>query len=120
MNARNPRVALLLAAGLGILFAQPFAIAAQAEEPKSLEALAAESASTPAQHQALAAYYRQKAAAAREEVKTHRTMALSYSSRSAGAAAGMRAHCDNLAKAAEQQATEYDALAALHDAEAKK
>ena len=50
----------------------------------------------------------------------HRQMAVSFSSRSAGAEAGMESHCDRLADAAQQSATEYDALAAFHDAVAGK
>ena len=117
MKRSDLRSAMLAAAGLGILLALPHSAVSGEPTPKSLEALAAESASTPAQHQALAAYYRRKSAAAREDVETHREMALSYSNHQAG---GMTAHCDNLAKAAQQQAAEYEALAAFHEAEATK
>lgn len=47
-------------------------------------------------------------------------MAISFSSRSAGAEAGMRSHCARLAEAAQPSATEYDAMAVVHDQEAAK
>ena len=87
---------------------------------KNLATLAAESASTPEQHLALAEYYKDKAAEAQAEVKLHEGMALSYSSRSPGAAAGMANHCNSLAKSAKAEAADYEAMAAFHEAEAKK
>jgi hypothetical protein len=117
MNLRH-RGTFLGAAGIAVLLALP--VPAFSAESKSLEALAAESATGAEQHQALAAYYKDKASAARAEAKSHQGMALSYSSHSAGAAAGMTSHCNNLAKAATSAAAEYDALAAFHESEAKK
>jgi hypothetical protein len=97
-----------------------FPVTGFAAETKSLEALAAESANTPEQHQALAAYYKGRAEDAKAEAKLHQGMALSYSAKGAGAGSGMQTHCANLTKAATQAATEYEALAAFHEAEARK
>lgn len=113
-------IGIFAAASLLGMLALPPASLAEDKEPLSIEALAEKSATTAADHQALAAYYRQKADEARAEVKRHRTMATSFSSRSAGAEAGMRVHCDRLAETAQQEATEYDAMAAIHDEAAKK
>ena len=121
MDRVNHRTnAIVAAAGLCSLLALPSAGSAEDKEPMSIEALAEQSATTAAQHEALAAYYRGKAQNARAEVRRHRSMALSFNSKSAGAEAGMRMHCDRLADAAQQSATEYDAMAAIHDEEAKK
>lgn len=116
---RKDRQITLVAAALATLLAFP--VTGFAEEAKSLEALAAESASTPEQHQALAAYYKGKAEEAKAEAKLHQGMALSYGSKGGGGSgAGMATHCANLTKAAQQAATEYEALAAFHEGEAKK
>lgn len=121
MDSMNHRMnPVLAAAGLCALLAAPSVVTAEDKEQISIEALAEEAANTPAKHEALAAYYREKAADARAEMTRHRSMALSFSSHSVGAEAGMAMHCDRLAKAAQQAATEYDAMAAIHDAKAKK
>lgn len=121
MNAsRTTTIAILAAAALFTTLALPAVGQAADKETLSIEALAEQSATTAAQHEALAAYDRQKADEARAEVKKHRQMAVSFSSRSPGAEAGMAAHCARLADAAQQTANEYDAMAAFHDAEAKK
>lgn len=77
-------------------------------------------ASTPADHEALAAEYDQEAAAARKEAAKHRDMAAAYS---AGVSYGkvghsgkgsMKLHCERLAEHYESLAKDADALAALH------
>jgi hypothetical protein len=74
-------------------------------------------ASTPAQHQQLAKQYRELAEASRTHAKHHRSMAASYAP---GKWDQMRKHCEKLVESFDTQATEYDALAAAHEAAAKK
>lgn len=85
-----------------------------------LEEMAIESASTPAQHQALAAHFKARAEAARKEAARHRAMGKVYSGgRMARSPQPPGTHCTKLADMYDAQATEYDALAAAHEAEAK-
>jgi len=84
-----------------------------------LEQVLIESASTPAQHQALAQHFRAKAAEARADAKRHRSMADSYAGTKLVIAAAQRKHCNDLAVSLEAQAKLYDELAAGHEAEAK-
>ena len=77
-----------------------------------------ESATTPADHEALAAYYTQEAAKARANAAEHRKMAKAYVAPRGGA--GMAAHCDGIAKSFEGIATEYDLMAADHRQIAKQ
>lgn len=95
----------------------------------SLEQLVVESATTPAQHTALAKYYRSKAEAARAEAKEHTAMASTYVPSSAGQKTTwgtiqerqkMADHCKSLAQQSEATAKDYDALAKMHDEMAKK
>lgn len=113
-------ITIIGAAGLVAALALPSIGRAEQKATLSIEALATETATTAAQHEALAAYYRGKAADARAVVKTHRDMAASFVSKADTGMTSMRAHCERLASAAEQEAVEYDALAAVQDAEAKK
>jgi hypothetical protein len=86
-----------------------------------LEEMAVESASTPAQHQALAAHFKGRAEAARKEAARHRAMGKAYSGgRMARSPQPPSTHCTKLADMFDAQATEYDALAAAHEAEAKQ
>jgi hypothetical protein len=109
-------IALSLMVTLGLLAAPSFG----AGEEHSLEQILIESASTPAQHQALASHFRAKAADARAEAKEHRSMADSYGGTKLVVAAAQKKHCNDLATNLEAQAKLYDELAAAHEAEAKK
>ena len=112
-------VAPLVVSLLGIAFAmhadekKP-----SAESSTSVEEMLVEFASTPAEHRALAAHFRTEAAAARREAARHRSMAKHYAGGKLMQRDAARAHCDRLAKRAEQSAAEYDGLAAAHEAEA--
>jgi hypothetical protein len=118
MRNRNLGTNTIVAvAALCSLLALPSATPAADQATVSLEALAEQSATTAAQHESLAAYYRGKAGAARAEAKNHQSMALSFPSKGSS---GMQAHCQNLADAAQKAATSYDAMAAIHDEEATK
>lgn len=88
---------------------------AHAAEPDLEEQIAA--ASTPAQHEAIAGEYRAKATEAREQAKRHRSMAARYGTAKMGMI--QRPHCNKLAANFDDNATEYDALADGHAAEAK-
>jgi hypothetical protein len=85
----------------------------------SLEQALIEGASTPQQHAALANYYEARAADERKDAEAHRAMGKSYAGTKMTQAAAMKDHCDKLAKAAEEQAKEYDALATAHRSMAK-
>lgn len=107
------RLALALA-----LACAPVASVAAADDT-ALEKLLVESASTPAQHKALAEYYKAKAAGLKEEADRHRSMAKSYSGTKLTAAQAMREHCTKLASLADEQAAEYEKMAAMHEAAGK-
>ena len=106
--------ALVLALALGALPAMAFA-----GDASSLEQVLIESASTPKDHQALAKYYAAKAADARKEAESHRSMAKSYGGVKGSQLAMMKDHCEKLAALSDDQAKEFDAMAAAHEAAAK-
>lgn len=78
-----------------------------------------ESATTPAQHAALARYYGEKSAAAAKEAERHRAMAKSYGGAKAAEVARMKAHCKKLSALYDDQARQFDMLATEHAALAK-
>ncbi len=82
-----------------------------------LEAVLIESASTPAQHAALAAHYQAQAADARAQAENHLRMAKRYGTAKNGA--NQKPHCEKLAADYEDMAKNYDALAAGEEAAAK-
>jgi hypothetical protein len=105
---------------LGLAFALA-AAPALAGDDHGLEQMMIESASTPAQHQALADHFHSLAESARRAATRHRAMGKSYAGgRMARSPSLPSTHCTKLAEAFEAQATEYDALAAAHEAEAKQ
>jgi hypothetical protein len=78
-------------------------------------------------HQAIASYYREKAKAARSESEAHKKMAETYRHSHVRQKKGMMArdnkmgdHCDTIVKAYESIAQQYDALAQLHEDQAKE
>ena len=115
---RGTIVTLGLATALMLLPAIP-AVAAEGGSV-SIEELAAKLASTPEEHQAVAAYYRGKAEEARTEAQRHRTMAATYSGGKYVEKKAMEEHCAKLTDTYDALAKEYDALAADHEAAAKK
>lgn len=80
-----------------------------------------EAARTPADHEALAAYYVKEAAAARGKAEDHHKMGKGYASWPAGGRGGgsWTAHCNALAASYEDIAKRYDAMAAEHRQMAK-
>ncbi len=110
-------LALLLGA---LIFSPDVALADHHEkEGHSLEQLVEEMAQTPADHAALAAHYRAKAAEARADASSHEKMAKSYGLQKHGAADPMKQHCKKIAANSRATAAEYDSLAKLHDEKAK-
>jgi hypothetical protein len=78
-----------------------------------------QSARTPADHEAIAAYYDGKAAAATKDAAYHRQMGQSYKGLAGGAsgkgyASAMPQHCEAIAKAADSEAEQYKAMAKAH------
>lgn len=83
-----------------------------------LEHLMIENADTPAEHQALARYYRMKAADATSLAQEHRAMAKSYQAKP-GQKMEMKKHCERVAELNEELAAQYEDLAKGEDAAAK-
>ena len=115
MHSSRIAVALLL----GALAFSP-GLAAAEEGGHSLEELVVEMAHTPADHAALAQHYRAKAAAEQAEAKRHESMARTYTGGKFFQRSSMQAHCKKIAANHTATAAEYEALAKLHDEEAKK
>jgi hypothetical protein len=88
---------------------------AAAEEVHDLEALVIEMATTPAQHKAVAAHDREKAAEARKEAERHRSMLKAYGGTKSVTRQEFEKHCNRLISGSEKQAEEYEELAKLHD-----
>ncbi len=113
--SRNLVMALLL----GTLAFAPGLATAQ-EEGASLEEVVAEMADTKAGHQALANYYTEKAGAARKLAARHHSMHRAYLGGKGMNKQAFVNHCKRIAEQQEAMAKEYDALAKLHEDEAKK
>ena len=111
-----PRITTALLAGA--LFLSPGFVGAQ--ESQSLEQVVGAMAKTPADHAALAKHYEAKAAAARASASEHESMAKSYAASKLTERVKMQEHCKKLAHEYKEQAAQYDALAKLEEAEAKK
>ena len=107
------------AALLGALALSPGAAPAE-EEAGSLEEVVVESAHTPADHLALAAYYRAQADEARAAAQRHQVMGRAYLRGKSGGARPYQSHCRRISEQQEAIAQEYEALAKLHDEEAKQ
>lgn len=88
-------------------------------ESHPLEQVLVETANTAAEHQALAHHFHEKAADARDEAARHEKMGKTYMMGKATERAQMQRHCQKIADGFKAQAAEYDAMAKLHDAEAK-
>ena len=85
-------------------------------------------AKEPPEHRRIAAYYQQEAASLRESAKEHSELAAIYEEKHPFAALESKhgdafgqgaSHCKKFARLAEEQATEADALATLHERMAK-
>jgi len=86
-----------------------------AEEGKSIEQMIA-TAKTPADHEAIAAYYEKEAQTARQQQEKHQNMRDLYAATPALKTKSTTAldHCDGLVKKYKEIAEDYHALATLH------
>jgi hypothetical protein len=100
-----------LAVGATGAAAQP----AEGHGGHELEMLMIQEASTPAQHEALAAHFRAAAAEAKAQSARHKAMAAGYSNPKFAAS---KKHCENLADLYAKQAVDYEELAKAHAAQA--
>ena len=103
--------ALLVVIGIGLT-----GCAGVASSPPPAIQQQIEAARTPADHQALAAYYTQESAAARAKAADHRRMGKAYQAAPSGSRGGgsMPAHCNATAVSYEEIASRFDAMAAEH------
>lgn len=113
----NTNLTLLRRTALGLTVA--LALAGCASSPSSPPADVVqriETAKTPADHEALAAYYTQEAIKAGDNAALHRKMAKSYQVQAASGRGGasMPAHCTALAQSFDGVAKQYDDMAAAH------
>jgi hypothetical protein len=112
---------------LGMLALAPGSSLA-ADPATSLEQVVVEMANTPAEHAALAGYYRSKAEESRAEAREHDSMAKTYAPGTGEKTTWgtiqerqkMADHCKRLSQQSEATAQDYEALAKLHEEEAKK
>lgn len=102
---------------LAVVLASTWALA---KDSHDREEAMIESASTPAQHEALAQHFHGKADEARKEAKRHLSMGKYYAGRKWAVAASQSKHCQDLAANLESQAKLYDELAVGHESEAKQ
>ena len=78
-----------------------------------------QSAHTPAEHQALARYFRAQAADAKALAGTHSAMRESYNGKP-GELRNMNKHCDQIAKLNQDLATQYETMAKAEEAAAAR
>ena len=116
--------ALVMAAALSLGLAAVGA-AGSSNEPRDMQGAQLGVPQTPDEHFARAAYYKEKAAAYRQEAETHHKMFADYDKKhgSPGAKAltgqdasvnKMRKHCDDYIKEAETLAAEAERFAEFH------
>tara|TARA_R110002110_G_scaffold412440_1_gene638399 strand:+ start:14026 stop:14394 length:369 start_codon:yes stop_codon:yes gene_type:complete len=109
---------------LGAILAMSIPVYAQPEEAPFVKLLN-EMTEKPEHHLAIAVYYRTLASEARAEVEKHEAMTNTYRhdhqrfKAGRGTGQSMSKHCDRLIQLYQSTAEEYEALAALHEAEAE-
>ena len=106
--------AVVLAATVTVAWLESAARAADITDDNVASAVAA--AKTPADHQALAAYFTTKAEAAQANIEKHEAMAKAFSGKSQTV---MSTHCQSLIRTEKQLVKEYTALAKAQAALAK-
>jgi len=113
---RRSTIGLLLASALLAPLSLPVAAQAQPEAETDLEQVLAESADSALEHEALARYYRARAAHARRKAEAHRWMSTHYGgSLRPALAAEQRQHCAQLASIYDGQGKIFDQLAQGHE-----
>lgn len=102
---------LVTTAGIGLAGCAGIATSPSAALQQQIEA-----ARTPADHEALAAYYVDKALSARASAEEHRRMEKTYQGSPPGGRGGgsIAAHCNAIAGGYQDIATRFDAMAAEH------
>ncbi len=105
-------IAIALALGAFALSAGPSF--ADGNSP-SLEQFVIEAAETPAQHTALANFYKASAAEARAEATRHNQMGRAYGPGRMSEHQRMKEHCDEIAKNFTATAKAFDGMAAAHE-----
>lgn len=117
MKIRNIASSLLL----GAVFSLPIYVHADSKDDAIVK-LVSDFADKPEQHQALASYYKEKAADAKKDLEVHRSMKKGFTTNSkfAGAYGGMQSMCDELIKSDEAAIKAYDAMASEHAVGVKK
>ncbi len=113
---RNRIAGVLL---VGALALSP-GFASAEESGASIEQLLVDMADTPADHAALAKYYRAKAADERAAAGTHQAMGRSYGGGKMAQRQQLEGHCKKISEQNTATAAEYEALAKLHEEAAKK
>ena len=113
---RTSRSALALMAAAMLLAVSPLVQAGEGEG--NLVELLVESADTPQEHKALAAYFHDLAENRRAEAARHRSMAKYYGGQKETARQQGKEHCDRLVRLNEDEAAQYEALAKLHESQA--
>lgn len=111
------RTVAVLAIGTLLALAPAAGLADTETSVQRLEELAVQSANTPAEYQALAGYYRDKADDARQVAEHHRNMAKGYLGKP-GQARNMREHCNEIVELNENLAAQYGKLAKAYEAQA--
>ena len=102
-----------------VLGSIPFGSAAAEKAMEHMEQMITE-AKTPADHDALAAFYEKEAQEARQQQAEHQQMSEAYAKIPVlKTKTGAVAHCNTIAKNYEKIAKEYEALAKLHKDMAK-
>lgn len=110
------RLVAAAALALAITAASSSPVLAQVTEQNVAAKIAA--AKTPADHEAIAAFYKSEASAAAAKVKTHEAMAASY--KTAGKfGPGLADHCQTLIREYTAAEKDYTKMAEEHEALAK-
>jgi hypothetical protein len=116
-------VMILLAAAVGVIGSNAWAVEPAAELTKSQVKALIQTAKTPADHMKLAAYYRHEANGLQIEMKNHEEMAAAYdknpSSHPIPKWPTLGVHCRNLVKSYGESINEANQMAVLHEEMAK-
>ncbi|WP_049629739.1 hypothetical protein [Cellvibrio sp. pealriver] len=117
------KLSVFSAFALTVAMLFPIVVTAAEDTSAPIEKLISEMAANPAQHQALANYYKEKIVQAKSELAAHEKMRKAYIGgfeKSQHSNAGMRKHCDTLIKNTESSIKAYEALVTEHEALASK
>lgn len=117
------KLSVFSAFALTVAMLFPIVVTAAEDTSAPIEKLISEMAANPAQHQALANYYKEKIVQAKSELAAHEKMRKAYiggSEKRQHSNAGMRKHCDTLIKNTESSIKAYEALVTEHEALASK